>query len=457
MIISSQQGGIMSFQTILDQFESRTKKSKILWEEAKEALPGGVAGSAGYLAPRPIYLEKAVAGKLFDVDGNEYIDLLLGGFLNILGHSPKPVVAAVIEQLNKGTSYMLFQETGLALVRKMKAHLPHMERIRFANSGTESTMFAIRTARSWTKREKIAKPEGGYHGQHDYVMMSGISGRNAGSDTKPTAVADCAGIPKFIQENTIVFPWNDIESTVSIIKANADELAAVILEPVQGFGLGAVEAEKGYLEAIREVTSRYGIVLIFDEVMNGFRIGGMGGAASYYGVSPDLACYGKVIGGGLPIGAFGGREDIMEKTLSPAASAENKVFQSGTFTGNALAMAAGLACLTELERRDYSYIDNLAEKIRTGLRQQAEKMGYNMQVTGVGSIFYPHFNDRPIRSLRDKLRDNGEKNRDFSMGMIANGIYLPPHHTGATCFAHTEEDIDRVLAVSEQVFSEMKE
>lgn len=447
----------MSFQTILERLESRTEKSKVLWEGAKGALPGGVAGSAGYLAPRPLYLEKAVGGKLFDVDGNEYIDLLLGGFLNILGHSPGPVIKAVRDQLDKGTSFMLFQETGLALVRKLQVHLPHMERIRFANSGTESTMFAIRSARSWTKREKIAKPEGGYHGQHDYVLMSGISGRNAGPDTHPAAVADCAGIPKFIQDNTIVFPWNDIDATTSIIEANADELAAVILEPVQGFGLGAVVAEEGYLEAVREVTTRYDIVLIFDEVMNGFRIGGMGGAASYYGVSPDLACYGKVIGGGFPIGAFGGRQDIMERTLSPAASAEYKIFQSGTFTGNAVAMAAGLACLTELEKKDYLYIDNLAERIRTGLQQLAETMGYQMQVTGVGSIFYPHFNDRPVRNLRDKLRDDSEKNRDFSLGMIANGIYLPPHHAGATCFAHTEEDVDRILAVSEQVLSQMKE
>ena len=286
----------MSLQNFLDKFESRTKKSENLWRTAKEMLPGGVAGTAGFLAPRPIYLEKAQGGKLYDVDGNEYIDLLLGGFLNILGHSSKPVMGAVKRQIDLGTSYMLFHETGIRLVQKMQTHLPHLEMIRFANSGTEATMFAIRVARSWTQREKIAKPEGGYNGQHDYVLMSATS-QTAGPDDKPVAAPESAGIPRYIQENTIVFPWNDIDATVSIIEENAHELAAVIIEPFAGFGIGAVSPEEGYLNAIREVTSKNNIVLIYDEIAIGFRIGGMGGGAKHYGVTPDLACYGKVFRG----------------------------------------------------------------------------------------------------------------------------------------------------------------
>jgi len=447
----------MSFQDTINHFEARTKNSQLLWHEAKETLPGGVAGNAGFLAPCPVYIEKALGGKLYDVDGNEYIDLLLGGFLNILGHSPAPIVAAVKEQLDKGTSFMLFQETGIKLAQKMQTHIPYLERIRFANSGTEATMAALRVARSFTQKEKIAKPEGGYHGQHDYVLISGVSGQTAGPDNRPAATPDCAGIPKFIQDNTIVFPWNDLDATISIIRENADDLAAVILEPVQGFGMGAIVAEEGYLDAIREVTSKNNILLIYDEIATGFRIGGMGGAAAYYGIAPDLACFGKVIGGGFPIGAFGGRTDIMEKTLSPAASPAYKVFHSGTFSGNAVAMASGLACLTELENKDHSYIDKLAERIRKGLKEIAEKKGFPIQVTGVGSIFYPHFNDHPIRNMRDRLKDDAEKNRAFSMGLVANGVYMPPGHAGATCFAHTDEDIDRILAVSEQVLEEMKE
>ena len=446
----------MSFQNTLNQFESRTQHSQILWNKAKEILPGGVAGSAGYLAPQPIYLEKAQGGKLYDVDGNEYIDLLLGGFLNILGHSSEIVTDAVKKQLDQGTSYMLFHETGIKLVQKMQKYLPHLEMIRFANSGTEATMFAIRVARSWTQKEKIAKPEGGYNGQHDYVLMSGTS-KIAGSNDRPVAASESAGIPEFIGENTVVFPWNDIDATVSIIEENADDLAAVIIEPFPGFGIGAVSPEKGYLDAIREVTARNNIVLIYDEIAIGFRIGGMGGGAKHYGVAPDLACYGKVIGGGFPIGAFGGRRDIMEKTLDPAASPEYKVFQSGTFTGNALSMAAGLACLTELEKKDYSYIDSLAEKIRTELPKIAAEKGFQIQVTGDGSIFYPHFNDHPVRNMRDKLSDDMEKNRSFCLGLIVNGIYLPPHHAGATCFAHSEDDIDRILEVSEKVLKGMRE
>ena len=333
----------MLLQNYVNSILLKTKKSNTLREEAKKVLPGGVAGNAGLLLNRPIYIDKAIGGKLIDVDGNEYIDILLGGTPTILGHSPKEIIDPVKAQIAKGTSFMLFHETGIKLAKKMQKHLPHLELIRFANSGTEATMFAIRVARAWTKKNKIAKPEGGYHGQHDYVLMSGASGMHAGSGEKPEAVADCAGIPKFIQKNTVIFPWNDVDATISLLKENANELAAVILEPVQGFGSGVVPAEKGYLEAIREITEKNNILLIYDEIITGFRLAGMGGAVKYFGVKPDLACYGKSIAGGFPIGAFGGRKDIMEETIGPEAVPEYKVFHSGTFTGNAVSMAAGLA------------------------------------------------------------------------------------------------------------------
>jgi len=446
----------MTLQDYINKYISRTKKSETIWNEAKNLLPGGVAGDAGFLAPRPIYLEKAKGGKLYDVDGNEYIDLLLGGFQNILGHSSEPVIDAVKKQLDLGTSYMLFHETGLKLVKKIQSYQPHIEMIRFANSGTEATMFALRVARSFTKKEKLAKPEGGYNGQHDSVLISG-STRNAGSDSRPEAIPESAGIPRNMLQHTVVFPWNDIEATVSIIEENANELAAVILEPLPGFGMGALSPEKGYLEAIREVTARYNILLIYDEIGIGFRIGAMNGSAKYFGVTPDLSCYGKVIGGGFPVGAFGGRKDIMEKTLGPNAMSDYKVFQSGTFTGNAITMAAGLACLEELESRDYAYIDMLTERIKTGLSNIAAETGYPIQVTGEGSIFYPHFNDNPVRTMRDKMKDNAARNRLFCMGLIANGIYMPPGHAASTCFAHTEADIDYILEVSKMILGEMRE
>jgi len=446
----------MALEEFLDSFESRTKKSKQLWEQAIKILPGGVSGSAGYLTPHPVYIEKAVGGKLFDVDGNGYIDLLLGGFPNILGHSPKPVIDAVIKQLDRGTCPLVFQELGVKLAQKMTQLLPHLEMIRFCNTGSEATMFAIRIARSWTRKEKIAKPEGGYSGQHDYVLVSGTSGRTGGPADEPLSVPDCAGIPKFIMENTVIIPWNDIDATLSIIRKHANELAAVVLEPMPGFGMGDVPADKEYLEALREVTEQHNILLIYDEVVTGFRIGGLGGAVKHYGVVPDLACYGKPMGGGFPIGAFGGRGEIMEKTCNPAADPEYKIFHSGTFTGNPISMAAGLACLLELEGKDYSYIDNLAEKVRVGLREIASEQGFEMQITGISSMFFPHFSSQPIRNNRDKLRGNATKNREFCLGLIANGIYLPPMHPGATCFAHTEQDIEKILGTAEEVLKEMK-
>lgn len=446
----------MTLQDYIDQYLSKTRESDAIWNDARKVLPGGVAGAAGFLAPRPIYLEKAKGGRLYDVDGNEYVDLLLCGFVNILGHSPEPVVAAVKRQLDLGTSYMLFNQSGLSLAKIIQKHQPHVEMIRFANSGTEATMFALRVARSFTGREKIAKPEGGYNGQHDSVLMSGSSGA-AGPDRRPEARPESAGIPHCVAEQAVIFPWNDVEATVSIIEENAGELAAVMLEPLPGFGMGAVSPEKGYLEAIREVTARHGILLIFDDVAIGFRIGGMEGSARHFGVTPDLSCYGKVIGGGFPVGAFGGRRDVMEKTLGPSADSKHKVFQSGSFTGNAVTMTAGHACLEELESRDYRYIDGLAETLRKGLTTIAAEKGYPIQVTGEGSIFYPHMNETPVRSMRDKLRDDAVRNRLFCMGLIANGVYLPPGHAAATCFAHTKEDVEHVLEVSEKVLGEMQE
>lgn len=447
----------MALEKFLDLFDSRTRKSLNMWEDAREILPGGVSGGAAFLAPHPVYIAHAKGSRFTDVDGNEYIDLLLGGFPNILGHSAEPIVEAVSRQLGRGTTYILFQETGIKLAKKMQQHMPHMEMLRFTNTGSEATMFALRAARAWTKKDKIAKPEGGYSGQHDYVLMSSLSGRTEGPADRPVAVPDFGGIPKFVADNTIMFPWNDTDATVSILEDHADELAAVILEPMQGFGIGDIPADKEYLEAIRDVTQKKDILLIFDEVVTGFRLAGMGGAVKYYGVVPDLAAYGKPIGGGFPIGAFGGRRDIMDKTCNPQADPEFKIFQSGTFTGNVVSMTGGLACLTELEKRDYGYIDGLAEKLRTGISDIADSYNLDVYVAGMASMFYVHFNSRPVRNMRDKLTGDAKKNYEFSLGMIAHGVYLQPNHPAATCFAHTGKDIDQILDTADTVMKQMVE
>jgi len=445
----------MAIENFLNTLESRTKRSKELFEEAREILPGGVAGNAAFLAPRPIYVEKAQGGRIFDVDGNEYIDLLLGGFPNILGHCPKVVVDAVKQQLDTAIAPVLFTEKGIKLAKMIQKHMPYLERIRFCNTGSEATANALRAARSWTKRDKFCKIEGGYNGGHDYVLISGVSGKVDGTPEHPQPIADCAGIPQSIFKDIIIIPFNDSDAAVKIIEEYPDELAAVMLEPVAGFGMGVVPAEQPYLKALREVTEKHNIVLIFDEIVTAFRIGGMGGAAKYYGVTPDLNCFGKPIGGGFPVGAFGGRKDIMESTCNPTADPEYKIFQSGTFTGNPITATAGLACLTELESKDYSYIDNLGDKVRTTLQKLAHDAGITMQVTGICSVFMPHINSGPIKNNRDKIKGDVMKQREFCLGMIANGVYLPPMHAGAICFAHTERDVDEVLNIAEKVLHQM--
>jgi glutamate-1-semialdehyde 2,1-aminomutase len=365
-------------------------------------------------------------------------------------------VKAVSEQLGKGTSYMLFQEAGIKLAKKMQKFLPHLEMVRFCNSGTEATMFAIRAARAWAQKDKIAKIEGGYNGQHDYVLVSGVTGQRGGPPENPKPKADCAGIPQFVVDSTLPLPFNDIDATVSIIEKNSNELAAVILEPVMGFGGGTIPADKDYLLAIREITEKNNILLIYDEIVTGFRVCGLKGAVKHYGVVPDLACYGKVIGGGFPVGAFGGRQDIMEKTVSPLAEAEFKIFQSGTFTGNVISMTAGLACLEELEMKDYKVIDNLTERLSLGLEKIASERGISLRVNRLASTFYPHFNDQPVRNMRDRLLDDANLNRSFCMGLIANGVWLPPSHSGALSFSHSEEDIDQVINIAEKVFDQLK-
>lgn len=447
----------MSVEKFIELYESRTKKSREIYAKAREILPGGVSGSAAFLAPHPIYIDKAQGGKFVDIDGNEYIDFHLGGGPNLLGHSPGVVMEAVKKQLDRGTVYTMFQQTGIDLAKKIREYMPYLEMLRFVNTGSEATQSAIRVARSWTKKDKIAKIEGGYNGQHDYVLVSGISSRVAGTPERPEPAPDFAGIPKFVIDNTCVLPYNDIQGSLAIIKENADELAAVIIEPLSAYGIGGVMAKKEYLEALRKITEEENILLIYDEVVTAFRLGGMGGAAKHFGVIPDLNCFGKPIGGGFPIGCFGGRRDIMERTCNPQADPEYKIFQSGTFTGNPVAMTAGLALLTELEKKDFSYINNLGEKIRSGLRKIADEQGHKIQVVGEACLFFPHFAIHSINNNRDKINADLDKQREFCLGLVANGIYLPPVHQGQLCFSHTEEDAEELLNVAEKVMKEMNE
>jgi len=298
----------MFLQDYVDQYVARTQKSEAVWNDAKTMLPGGVAGGAGFLAPRPMYVERAQGGRFYDLDGNAYIDLLLGGGPHILGHSPECVVAAVRRQLERGTSYMLFNEMGVELAKLIRKHQPHVEMIRFANTGSEATMFALRVARSFTKREKIAKPEGGYHGQHDTVLVSGTHS-TAGPERRPEGSPESAGMPSDVPGRTVIFPWNDADATVAIVEEHAAELAAVILEPMPGFGMGMAF----YFAALGAGRVTYpaaaGVARITLAVGGGWLLGdvlGLGLTGQFIAVALGITAYGALCAAAVRPGVWPG-------------------------------------------------------------------------------------------------------------------------------------------------------
>jgi glutamate-1-semialdehyde 2,1-aminomutase len=443
-----------------EQYMSRTKKTREMYEEARHYLAGGVPGGARYRRPYPLYVKEARGSKLWDVDGNEYIDILCGAGAAILGHSPASVMDAVKQQLDRGTIIQVTSEFVVELAKKITHHMPGMELIRFVGSGSEGVHIALRAARAYTGREKYAKFEGCYHGQLDNELISGTV--LGGPEDKPESVPGCAGIPKSILNDTIILPRNNAEKSVALIKKHAKELAAVIIEPVGGIYLGGMPAEKAFVEALRKVTEQEGIVLIFDEVITGFRLG-LSGSYSLLGVIPDLRVLGKVIGGGFPVGAYGGRKDIMGKVVTPPGPAEakevakQKIFSSGTFSGNPVSVAAGVATLRELEKPGfYERIDGYGERIRSGLRKMAMDIGLQIQVVGLRSLFSVHFSNHPVRNIRDILNSDRETTGAFYMGLVANGVYVPEHHVAFTCGAHNDADIGKILEVSKMVLREIK-
>lgn len=449
----------MSLDKYLKIYESKTKRSKEIYEEARKLLPGGVAGNGAFMKPYPLYIDRAKGSKVIDVDGNEYIDLLCGSGPMILGHSPDRVIEAVKKRLDLGTNIILSTELILELAKKIIKHMTSIEMLRFVNSGSEATYMTMRAARAYTKKDKIAKFEGNYHGQHDFALICTRS-IGQGPISNPLGVTESAGIPKCVLENIVILPYNNIEASISLIKRHAHQLAAVIMEPVAGFSMGAIPADKEFIREVRRVTEDNGVLLIFDEIVTGFRLSGLNGASAYYGVKPDLTALGKIIGGGFPIGAYGGRKDIMEEVVTPTRTAEDRekrIFSSGTFSGNPISMIAGATLIKELEENldIYPRIDTFGEEIREGIKKLGKDLGVSIQTTGLGSIFHIHFADHPIKDKRDALKADVAKQTEFSMGLIANGVLLPPQHPGFTCYAHSESEIDQVLKIAKEVLQEM--
>jgi glutamate-1-semialdehyde 2,1-aminomutase len=427
-------------------YRKRTPNSARLFNIAKKSLPGGVSANNKALNPYPLYVSDGRGAYIVDIDGNSYIDLLMGAGPLILGHRPPKVIDALRNCLERGVLFILPTELEVELAQRIKKHASFVELIRFTNTGSEATLMALRVARLFTGRRRIAKFDGHFHG-HANDTLSVHTGITSPEALERAAGSDWGGIPEHVTADVLLLPNDNAHRAVELISMHANELAAVIMEPVP-FAF-ALPPSTGFLRSIRDACSANDVLLIFDEVITGFRLG-LGGGAEYFGVTPDLVTFGKIIGGGLPLGVFGGRGDIMEATLSPAngpGSSPRRVFQSGTFTANPLALAAGIATLDELESDTgiYSSLAELGDQLRNGLRSIFEDADFAARVTGLESIVHLHFLDREVRTLEDLCRSDQKRNREFCFSLMESGVFWRVAHGAFLSTAHTSEDIDRVL------------
>ena len=410
-------------------------RSEKLYEKARKLIPGGVSSPVRAIKPFPFYTASAAGSKIIDADGNEYIDFCLAYGPKLLGHANPKIKEAIIEQLDKGWLYGTPTELEIKLAERIASIYPSIDMVRFVSTGTEATMSALRVARGFTGRNKFIKIEGGFHGAHDSVLIKAGSG--ATTHGKP----DSLGVPEDFTRNTLQVPFNDIEALTEVMEKYGKDIAAFILEPVMG-NVGPILPDEGYLQEVRKITEENDVVLIFDEVITGFRMA-MGGAQQYYGVTPDMTTLGKIIGGGMPIGVFGGKREIMEM-VSPSGG----VYQAGTFSGSPTSIAAGLTVLDILEKENvHKKLNATGDKLRAGITDIVEDLGLNYNVCGVSSMFKVFFGDKP-RNYQEVLRCDKEGYLKFFFRMLESGIFLPPSQfeTNFLCTAHSEEDLDRLLA-----------
>ena len=426
----------------------KRNRSLELFNNAKKLIPGGVNSPVrafGSVGSTPFFVRKASGSKVWDEDGNRYIDYVGSWGPMILGHAHPAVVDAIRAAAKRGTSYGAPTAAEVEMAAAITRAFPSMDLVRMVSSGTEATMSAIRLARGYTGRERILKFEGCYHGHVDSLLVK------AGSGVATLGIPGSPGIPKGLAELTVTVPFNDLAAAKTAVKRYGRELACVIIEPAAG-NMGLVLPAPGFLEGLREITAASGIVLIFDEVISGFRLR-FGGFQDLAGVRPDLTCLGKIIGGGLPVGAFGGRRDIME-ALAPAGP----VYQAGTLSGNPLAMAAGLATLGILESgADYRDLDRKTRRLCGGMMKLFRKKGIAATLARRGSMFTVFFTDREVTDFSSALRcDTGLFARYFK-AMLRHGVSLPPSQfeTAFVSFAHSPEDIDRTLEACEKALASL--
>ena len=425
-------------------------RSQALHARACATMPDGIGAYSQSRQPHPLYLERAEGAYLYDVDGNAYIDFMLGAGPAILGHRHPVIVDAVQRALASGLPNIAVTEDQIELAALIQRLVPSMERVRFVPTGTEAVQAVIRLARRVTGRMRIAKFEGAYHGQAENVMISvAAPAATRGPAQAPHAEPYHCVLPDALRDLTLVLPYNDINATTALIEQHAADLALVIIEPMLGFG-GAIAAEPEFIEALRAVTSRHGILLVFDEVITGFRVA-LDGGQGHYEIRPDLSVFGKAIGGGMPLAAYGGRADIMEY-VATSAHPHDYVFQSGTFSAFPMSLAAGRATLELLETTDaLPRMLALGDRARDGLRAIARDLEIDADVTGLGSLFHIHFTNMRVRSAREAEDADQEKVRRLHEALLAYGMYFYAGRLGFLSAVHTVADIDAMLCATRTV------
>lgn len=422
-------------------------KSKQAFNEAKVYMPGGVNSpvrSYRSVGSEPPFISSASGDRIYDIDGNEYIDYVLSWGPMILGHAKSEVVAALQEAVLRGTSYGAPTLLETELAKKIQAFMPNMEMLRMVNSGTESTMSALRVARGYTGRDKIVKFIGCYHGHSDGLLVK------AGSGLATFGVPDSPGVPPGVAADTLTIPYNDIEAVKALFEKEDHSIAAVIVEPVAG-NMGCVPPVPGFLETLRELTTAHGALLIFDEVMCGFRASS-GGAQKKYNIKPDLTCLGKIVGGGLPMAVFGGSREIMSQ-VAPAGP----IYQAGTLSGNPIAVTAGLATLSILQQDPtvFKRLNQATETLCQGLKELGAKHNVPVQVQYVGSMFTLFFSDKPVHNFDDASACDMEAFKKFFHYNLSHGIYYAPsqYESNFMSAKHSAQDIEHTLAVADEAFA----
>ena len=423
-------------------------KSLELFEAALSLMPGGVNSPVRAfkaVGGHPIFIDRASGCLMYDADGNEYIDYVLSWGPMIAGHTHPAVTEALKEAVSRGTSFGAPTALEIELTRMVRDAFPSMELVRLVNSGTEATMSAIRLARAHTGRDKILKFEGCYHGHADSLLVK------AGSGVATLGVPDSPGVPADFAKNTLTAPFNNFEALKMIMENNGSDIACIIVEPVPG-NMGVVPSADGFLRMLREITTQYGTLLIFDEVMSGFRVA-YGGAQELYGITPDLTCLGKIIGGGLPVGAYGGRKEIMEK-IAPSGP----VYQAGTLSGNPLAMTAGIETLKILSQPGtYERLNRLSEQLSQGFSDAAKSAGATVYNTGVGSMVCTFFTEGPVTDYESAKKSDTVAFGKFFLAMLEEGIYLAPSQFEAIflSIAHKEEHVEKTIRAANKAFRKL--